>query len=352
MLYLTLKLSRGVRKFGVPDLLRLASGKRLGPETGDPRNFKSFDELMDAYRKQVEYFVEKMVIAMDACDRAHAELKTTPFISFAIEDCIKSGKDVTWGGARYNFTGPQAVGVADVADSLAAVKKFVFDERIISMGELLDALHSDFDGKEHLRQMLLEKAPKYGNDDDYVDSIARESASVYFKAVERHKNFRGGIFQPGIYSMSAHLVFGVFVGATPDGRRKGDPLTEGVSPAHGRERRGPTAVMASVAKIDHRKCSNGNVLNMKFSPSALERDADIKNFVGLNRTYFELGGSEVQYNVISAGVLREAQRNPEKYRGLVVRVAGYSALFTELDIATQNDIIGRMEHGGIIKAAE
>ena len=212
------------------------------------------------------------------------------------------------------------------------------------MDELLGALRSDFKGKEALRQMLLNRAPKYGNDDDRVDSIARDSLNVYFEAVEKHKNFRGGMFQPGVYSMSGHIVFGIYVGATPDGRKSGEPLADGLSPVHGRELKGPTAVMASVAKIDHKKGSNGCVLNMKFNPAVLEGDINLRNFVGLNRAYFELGGSEVQYNIISADTLRDAQRDPERYRGLIVRVAGYSALFTELDLATQNDIIERTEH--------
>lgn len=329
----------------LPELYRILRGKGLGVRSGDARQFKSIDELLHAYRKQVSHFVGRMVEAMDYCDRVHAELKPTPFISSTIDDCIERGKDVTWGGARYNFTGPQAIGLADVADSLAAVKMLVFDQSKISMDELLEALDNNFEGTEPLRQMLINKAPKYGNDEEEVDMLAREAASIYCREVERHRNFRGGMFQPGIYSMSAHLVFGILTGATPDGRCRGDTLASGVSPARGRELKGPTAVMRSVARVDNKLISNGCVLNMTFNPQLLKGREKLRKFADLNRAYFELGGLHVHYNIIDAETLREAQKNPDRHRGLVVRVAGYSALFTELDRATQNDIISRTAHG-------
>ncbi|UCD85278.1 MAG: hypothetical protein JSU92_03545 [Deltaproteobacteria bacterium] len=329
----------------LPDLYRILRGRALGVRTGDARRFQSFDDLLGAYRKQVSYFVERMVEAMHYCDIAHAELKPTPFISSTIDDCLEHGKDVTGGGARYNFTGPQAIGLADVADSLAAVKKLVFDQGKISMEELLEALNRDFEGKESLRQMLINRAPKYGNGEEEVDLLAREAAAIYCREVEKHRNFRGGMFQPGIYSMSAHLVFGIFTGATPDGRGRGETLAAGVSPVRGRELKGPTAVMRSVSRVDNTLISNGCVLNMTFSPQLLEGNENLRKFADLNLAYFKLGGLHVQYNVIDAEMLREAQRYPDRHRGLVVRVAGYSALFTELDRATQNDIINRTAHG-------
>ena len=327
------------------DLYRISRGKGLGARTGDSRRFASFDELLEAYRKQVAYAVARMVDAMYYCDMAHAELKPTPFISSTIDDCIERGKDVTWGGARFNFTGPQAVGLADVADSLASVKTLVFDQRKITMDELIKALKSDFGGAEPLRQTLLNKAPKYRNDIEEVDGLAKEAAAIYCREVEKHRNFRGGFFQPGIYSMSSHLVFGMFTGATPDGRHRGDSLAAGVSPYRGRETKGPTAVMRSVATVDGTLVSNGYVLNMSFNPHLVKGDENLRKFAELNRAYFKLGGQHVQHNVVDAETLREAQNQPEQYRGLVVRVAGYSALFTELDRATQNDIINRIAHG-------
>ncbi len=329
----------------LPDLYRILRGKGLGVRSGDARRFKSIDDLLDAYGKQVSHFVGRMVEAMDYCDRAHAELKPTPFISSTIDDCSERGKDVTRGGARYNFTGPQAIGLADVADSLAAVKTLVFDQSKISMDELLEALSNDFAGKEPLRQMLINKAPKYGNDEEEVDTLAREVAAIYCREVEKHRNFRGGMFQPGIYSMSAHLVFGILTGATPDGRRRGEPLASGVSPVRGRELKGPTAVMHSVARVDTPPISNGCVLNMTFNPQLLKGTENLRKFADLNRAYFELGGLHVHYNIIDAEILRAAQKYPDRHRGLVVRVAGYSALFTELDRSTQNDIISRTAHG-------
>jgi len=330
---------------GLTDFSGALRGKNLGVKTGDANEFKSIEDVLNAYQSQVSYFARRMVEAMYFCDRAHSELKPTPFISSTIDDCLANGKDVTAGGARYNFTGPQAVGLAEVADSLAAIQSLVFDLKQISLPELLFALRKNFQGFEPLRQMLIHRAPKYGNDHELSDRMAKLAAQIYCDEVSRHPNFRAGKFRPGIYSMSAHLVFGILTGATPDGRFNGELLSAGVSPGRGRELKGPTAVMRSVAKVDGLKITNGCVLNMSFHPDLLRGEENLEKFVELNQAYFRLGGLHIQFNIISADTLKEAQQFPDRHRSLVVRVAGYSGLFTVLDRPTQNDLIARTRHG-------
>jgi formate C-acetyltransferase len=323
------------------------TGTQIGPKTGESRKFKNFEELLSAYKKQVSYFVKHMIIAINCIDMTHQKLLPTPFLSAVMEDCIDKGLDVVEGGARYNFSGPQGVGVADVADSLAAIKKFVFEEAKLSMEELLSTLDSNFEDNPKLRYLLSEKAPKYGNDDDYVDSIAVEIARQYCQEVEKYKNARGGYFHPGLYPVSANVPMGMNVAALPSGRLDREPLADGISPAIGGDRNGPTSVVKSVSKLDHVIASNGTLLNQKFNPEALSTKAQLINFMNLIRVYFELGGWHIQCNVISAKTLREAQRNPEQYRNLLVRVAGYSAFFVDLDRSLQENIIARTEHASI-----
>jgi formate C-acetyltransferase len=257
---------------------------------------------------------------------------------------VKEGKDVTQGGARYNYTGPQGIGLADVGDSLAAIKKLIFDEKKLTMGELIEALNADFEGKEVLRQTLINQIPKYSNDDDYADSIAREVAAIYCQEVSRYRNTRGGVYRPGLYSVSANVPFGLNVGALPSGRKARTPLSDGVSPAHGAERSGPTAIVKSVAKLDHAIVTNGTQLNMKFSPRVLSDATGRQGLAALIRTFFDLGGWHVQFNVVSADTLRAAQADPDAYKWLIIRVAGYSAFFVELDKGVQDDIIDRTEY--------
>ncbi len=330
---------------GLSEIYPILRGRNLGKKTGDAARFQGMDEILKAYQEQVSFFVGRMAKAMSFVDQAHAELKPTPLISSTIDDCVAKGRDVTAGGARYNFTGPQAVGLAEVADSLCAVQSLVFEQKQIPLPELLVALRGNFKDAEHLRQMLIHRAPKYGNDDQLPDRMAASAARIYCEEVSSHPNFRDGKFRPGIYSMSSHLVFGILTGATPDGRMLGETLSAGVSPGRGRENKGPTAVMRSVAAVDGKKVTNGYVLNMSFNPDLLQGGENLKKFVDLNRAYFRMGGSHIQYNIISADTLRDAQRHPDQYRGLVVRVAGYSGLFTVLDLSTQNDIICRTSHG-------
>ena len=321
-----------------------SSKTQLGPKTGDLTSFKSFGDVMDAYKKQMEYFVELLIISDNAVDIAHGQRAALPFLSSLVDDCMAKGKSLQEGGAHYNFTGPQGVGVGNVADSLAAVKKLVFEEEAVTLAELKDALETNFEGKEDLRQMLLNRAPKYGNDDEYADAIAHDGALIYCNEVEKYTNPRNGQFQPGLYPVSANVPLGTMVGATPDGRQAGTPLADGVSPVSGVDQAGPTAAVTSVAKLDHVIASNGTLLNQKFHPNALKDERGLRNLIGVTETLFNGGGTHVQYNVVSRDMLQDAQQNPEKYRGMVVRVAGYSAFFTALDKAIQDDIIARTEH--------
>jgi len=232
-----------------------------------------------------------------------------------------------------------------VADSLAAVKKLVFEEKRIAMKELKEALDQNFKGREDLRQILLNQTPKFGNDVDYVDDIAAEVGRLYCEEVEKYRNPRKGRFQPGLYTISAHIPLGEMVGATPDGRKAGKPLADGgLSPVQGMDKRGPTAVLRSVSKIDHTLASNGTLLNLKFNPAVLEEKSGLTNLAAFIRAFVELKVLHCQFNVISAGTLREAQEHPENYQNLVIRVAGYSAFFVSLDKGLQDDIIRRTEH--------
>ncbi len=319
------------------------SGKQLGPATKDPKSFTSFEEVMEAFKTQVAYFVKHMVISLNAIDIAHGELCPLPFLSSVMNDAIEKGKDISQGGARYNFTGPQAVGIADVADSLATIKKLVFEDKEIDMSELIEALDCNFEGKEELRHILINRAPKYGNDIEYVDSIAKEVGIIYCKEVAKYKNPRGGNYRPGIYPVSANVPLGLRVGALPNGRKAKVPLADGISPTHGSDQKGPTAVLKSAAKLDHIRATNGTQLNQWLTPGILEGEKGLQRFVDLIKGYFDLGGFHVQFNVVSKDMLKDAQKHPDNYKTLMVRVAGYSAYFVELDKSLQNDIIGRTE---------
>lgn len=321
-----------------------ATGKQLGPKTGVLTSFASFDDVVAAYKAQMEYFVKLLVISDNSVDIAHGERAPLPFLSSLADDCLAKGKSLQEGGAHYNYTGPQGVGVANVGDSLTALKKLVFDEKAVTLAELKDALDTDFKGREDLRQMLVNRAPKYGNDNDEADELARLGALIYCKEVEKYTNPRGGGFQPGLYPVSANVPLGTTVGATPDGRKAGTPLADGVSPVSGRDNVGPTAAIKSVAKLDHVIASNGTLLNQKFHPNALQGEPGLRNMMAVTETLFTNGGTHVQYNVVGRDTLLDAQQHPENYKGLVVRVAGYSAFFTALDKALQDDIIARTEH--------
>ena len=320
------------------------SGVQVGLRMPALHEMASFEELQACYEQQTEHFIRLMVEGCNVVDGIHAEVLPSPFLSLVVEDCVARGVDVTAGGAHYNFSGVQGVQVANVADSLTAVEHAVFNERWIEGSEMLDALRANFAGHEILRQRLLNCVPKYGNDDDRVDRFARQWANRYSELVGVYPTIRGGMFQPGFYTVSAHVPMGANVGATPDGRRAREPLADGgLSPSAGRDVKGPTAMLNSVGKADLSLASNGTLLNMKFLPSFFEGERALANFVSLLRGFCSLHIPHVQFNVVSAETLRDAQLNPAEYRSLVVRVAGYSAYFVELDRDLQDEIIRRTE---------
>ncbi len=366
-------------------------GVQIGPKTANIEDMKTFDEFVDAYKQQMEYMIGLMVNADNAIDFAHAERCPLPFLSSMIEDCIGRGKSVQEGGAVYNFTGPQGFGIANVADSLYTVRELVFKEKKFTLAELKAALENNFGkamddseisktvlkianeikkngievGEKELAQItktvvennssnerysqiheMIEGIAKFGNDIEDVDALAREAAYTYTKPLEKYKNPRGGVYQAGLYPVSANVPLGAQTGATPDGRYAKTPVADGVSPTAGRDLSGPTACANSVSKLDHFIASNGTLFNMKFHPSALKGQGGLESFVALIRAYFDQKGSHMQFNVVSRETLRDAQKHPENYKGLVVRVAGYSALFTTLSRSLQEDIINRTEQVG------
>ncbi|MBI9108820.1 MAG: glycyl radical protein [Spirochaetales bacterium] len=319
------------------------SGKQIGPKTGDPKSFTCMEDLLYAFKTQVASYVKEMVTALQFIEKAHAQYYPLPYFSLLLDDCLELGLDFTQGGARYNYTGPQAVGLSDVADSLAAISKFVFDEKSVSMDFLLNALDNDFEGAEELRQQLVNKAPKYGNDDDYVDELASKVVLIYCEEVQQYKNTRGGVYRPGVYSVSANVPLGLHVGALPNGRKSRAALGDGVGPVQACDIMGPTAVTRSVAKLNHELVTNGTLLNQKFSRDLMSTEEGKQGLGNLIRSYFDLGGWHIQFNVVDAEVLRDAQKKPQDHKDLIIRVAGYSAFFVELDSKVQDDIINRTE---------
>lgn len=332
---------------------RDTDGTQVGIASGNIDTFKTFDDFFEAYKKQMKYCISLLVNADNAIDVAHAERCPLPYLASMVDDCIKRGKTPEQGGAIYNFTGPQGFGIANVADSMFAIRTLVFERQKYTLHEIKDALDNNFglDGGENaqkyaaIREDIL-SLDKYGNDDDNVDMLARRAAYTYTKQIQDFKNPRGGQFQAGLYPVSANVPLGAQTGATPDGRYAHKPVADGVSPSAGFDTHGPTASANSVAKLDHGIASNGTLFNMKFHPSALEGDSGLESFVALVRGYFDQKGSHMQFNVVSRETLRDAQKNPDKYRSLVVRVAGYSALFTTLSKSLQDDIINRTEQRG------
>ncbi len=317
---------------------------QLGLPTGDPRHFTCTEEVLEAYRQQVTHLVGLMVEALDVLAEVHAEFKPKPFISATTGDCLERGLDLTWGGARYDFTGVQGIGSATVGDSLAVLDALVFGDGLVPMNDLLEALDADFEGYEPLRQMLINRAAKYGNDDETADRFTRLAAEIYCNQVSSHPNPRGGRYQPGLYSVTTHVALGLAVGATPDGRRAGVPLSQGISPAQGRDRHGPTAAMQSAARLNHSLASNGSAFNQKLNPTFLRGSKGPQTLADLLTGYFQLGGMQLQWNLVDREMLQAAQQHPEDHRDLIVRVSGYSAHFTDLERVVQDDIISRMEH--------
>ncbi|MGA7476441.1 MAG: trans-4-hydroxy-L-proline dehydratase [Thermoplasmata archaeon] len=320
------------------------TGKKVGIETGDPRAFSSYDELFAAFRRQLHYLIDVKVRGNQAIERLYAMYMPAPFLSLLVDDCIAQGKDYNDGGPRYNTTYIMGVAPATCTDSLSAIKYHVFDRKTVTVEELLAALASNFEGHEKLRLRLWNKTPKFGNDDDYADALLVEVFNAFFDEVDGRKNTKGGQYRVNYLSTTCHVYFGSVTGATADGRRAGEPLSDGISPVQGADRNGPTAVVKSAAKMDHAR-TGGTLLNQKFTPQLLKGEEGLGKVAGLVRSYFRLGGHHIQFNVVTAATLRAAQAEPEKYRDLIVRVAGYSDYFCDLTRALQDDIIARTEHG-------
>ena len=337
--------------FNLPKVLEIAlhngvdprTGKRIGIETGDPRCFTTFDQVFAAFRKQLHHFVDIKVRGNNIIERLYAKHMPAPFLSLLIEDCIAKGKDYNDGGPRYNTTYIMGVAPATCADSLSAIKYHVFDREVLTMEQLLDAMAHNFEGREKMRLLLWNKTPKFGNDDDYADPILVDVFNAFFDEVNGRKNTKGGHYRVNYLSTTCHVYFGSLTGATPDGRRAGEPLSDGISPVQGADRHGPTAVIKSAAKIDHAR-TGGTLLNQKFTPQTLKGEEGLNKVAHLVRSYFRLDGHHVQFNVVTAATLRAAQADPEKYRDLIVRVAGYSDYFCDLTRALQDEIIARTEH--------
>ena len=337
--------------FNLPKVLEITlhngtdprTGKKIGTETGNPLDFERFDELMEAYRRQLEYFIGIKIAGSNLIEEVFAAHLPVPFLSLLIDDCVENARDYNAGGARYNTNYIQGVGTGSLTDSLASLKTHVFDRKNLSMAALLDALSGNFKGFEEFRYDLLNNTPKYGNDDDYADELLKEIFEFYFGAVDGRRSPRGATYRINLLPTTSHIYFGSVTGALPDGRKSGEPLSEGISPVQGADRAGPTAVLNSAAKIDHLR-TGGTLLNQKFTPSFLQTDEGMEKIAKLIRGYFRMNGHHIQFNVVTAETLRAAQREPEKYADLIVRVAGYSDYFKDLGKDLQDEIIRRTEH--------
>lgn len=320
--------------------------RQIGPRTGYLWDFATFEEFEKAFRTQVDFFIDKMMPVSHEVDRIHAEVLPSAFLSSVIDDCIEKGVDVTAGGAKYNYSGIQLIQVANIADGLAALKKLVYDEKRVDPHVLHDAMKKNFEGYEVLRQTMLNHAPKYGNDVEWVDELASKWHLYFAKRLLEYTNVRGGRTQTGLYTVSAHVPMGLNVAATPDGRLAKAPLADGgVSPVYGRDKEGPTAVLKSVSKLDMMHGSNGTLLNMKFLPDFFSTEEGREKFVAFLRTFIELGINHAQFNVVNREDLKAAQKTPELFGGLTIRVAGYTAYFVELNKELQNEIIARTVFG-------
>lgn len=339
--------------FNLPKVLEFAlhdgrdprSGRQVGPRTGDAAHFTGVEQVMAAFRAQLHHFLDVKIAGNQIIGQMYERLMPAPFLSVLIDDCIATGRDYNAGGARYNNSYIQGVGIGTITDSLAAIRQMVDEERRLSMGELVAALDADFAGREDLRVRLARRAAKYGNDDERADDLMRRVFEAFFEEVDGRPAPRGGRHRIQMLPTTCHVYFGSVTGATPDGRPAGRPLSEGISPVQGADRKGPTAVLRSAAKMDHIR-TGGTLLNMKFTPSLVAGDDGLEKLAHLVRGYFKMDGHHVQFNIVDAGTLRAAQENPEDFRGLIVRVAGYSDYFCDLSSALQDEIIARTEHEG------
>ena len=318
------------------------SNQQLGPKTGDPREFKSYQDFFEAYKKQVEYFVDIKIKGNNIIEKIYAEYMPVPFLSVVTNDCIKRGKDYNAGGARYNTNYIQGVGIGTITDSLSAIKYNVFDKQKFSMDELLKAVENNFEGYEEIHNIVLNKTPKYGNDDDYADEIMQSVFKLYHDTVTGRPNMKGGKYRINMLPTTCHVYFGEVMIASPNGRLAHKPVSEGISPEKGADTKGPTAVIKSCSKMDHLS-TGGTLLNQKFTPAVVAGDNGLEQMSNLVRAYFNMDGHHIQFNVIDKQTLIDAQNNPSEYKDLIVRVAGYSDHFHNLSKELQDEIIGRTE---------
>ena len=320
----------------------------LAPNLGNITTYETYEDLEKAFANHIDYFTHKMILACEKVEKAHIDVLPSPFLSSVIDDCIEKGIDVTAGGAIYNLSGIQMIQIANLADSLAAIKLLVYDEKRIGKEDLLKALQNNFEGYEIMRAMLLNRAPKYGNDIEWVDEIGAKWARYFNEKLSHYTNYRGGKYHTGMYTVSAHVPMGENVGASTDGRYAKQPLADGgMSPVYGRDSVGPTAVLKSVSRLDNILTTNGGLLNMKFLPEFFNAESGIDKFSKFLRTFVDLEIPHIQFNVLRREDLLGAQKNPEDYRSLTVRVAGYTAYFTELAGELQNEIIARTSYGDV-----
>ena len=335
----------------IPKILELAlnngidpiTNKKVGIETGDPGQFQDFDALYEAFRQQLEYIVDLKIRVNNYIERMYASHAPAPFLSVVINDCIKNGRDYYNGGPRYNTNYIQCCGIGTTTDSLSAINAHVYENRKIEIKQLMAAMKNNFEGDEKLRLYLQNKTPFFGNDDDKADSLMQRIYASLFDAIDGKPNTKGSTYHLNMLSTTCHIYFGKMLGATPNGRLAGKPISDGTSPSHGADRNGPTAVIKSLGKMDQIK-SGGTLLNQKFLPDVLENEKDLIKLMHLIRSYFKLNGHHIQFNIVDTSILRKAQAAPDEYRNLLVRVAGYSDYFVDLDIDHQEEIIARTEN--------
>lgn len=319
------------------------SQKLLGLKTGELSSFKSFNDFMDAFQQQVCYFIDIKILGNNIIERLYAKYLPTPFLSLFIDDCIKKGLDYNAGGARYNTAYIQGVGLGSVTDSLVSLKENLFEKSKIEPNQLIEALKSDFAEHGEMQKLFLHQTPKYGNDDDSADEVMQQVFEIFYQAVNGRPTTKGGNYRINLLPTTSHIYFGSMIGATPDGRNARNPLSEGISPVQGADRKGPSAVIKSAGKIDHLR-TGGTLLNQKFTPQLLSNREGVDKVAALVRSYFRMDGHHIQFNVIDVETLKQAQANPDDYRNLIVRVAGYSDYFVDLTEELQNEIILRTEH--------
>jgi pyruvate formate-lyase/glycerol dehydratase family glycyl radical enzyme len=341
-------LSTDAGLFNVPICMELALNRgrrwgsriRSGAATDDPQSLRSIDDVIEAFRAQLDHQVDRMIDDFHMVEKGNMDYHPTPLSSMLVEGCLESGRDLTEGGAYYNSSGIQGVGVADVADSLAALDVLVFREKRFTMAEVVEALRSNFEGREALRSELA-RAPKYGNEDQLADGYADLVVRMFHDSLGRHKSMRGGNYVPGFYSVTCHVAFGSITGALPSGRRAGEPFGNGIGPACGADSSGPTAMLNSVSSLDSKLMPNGNALTLRFDPADVSGEKGVKVLIGLLKGFFERGGMEMQMNVLDPDMLEDARSHPGKYPELVVRVAGYCARFDDLPDSAKQEIVNR-----------